>query len=237
MIGIFSAWILLKGTDAVHSEHPANKDTIIENLENPTQRNVSKLANVTDTTAKSPLTFDSVETTFAGSENDSFAILGFLDTLSTIEDSTISLSEDSLDVYRDWELLEDSLKSDDQRLIPKDVRTVEGNPQVLRDVFLLRLSIPVMEEYVDSNGGHFVGEATDSPLDVSFWQSPVNYKGYRKSGNTLVVFGIYATDSVKFLRTGPHLYMDVLDARYLITESYEFKHLIEISKKRSMQKR
>ncbi|HRY97587.1 MAG TPA: hypothetical protein P5550_00880 [Bacteroidales bacterium] len=113
-------------------------------------------------------------------------------------------------------------------LIPRDVRTFKGNPEVKRDIFLLARTIPVYESVTDSLGRNRRMETNDSPYKVDFWRSPVNYRGYRKSGRSLVVFGLAQPDSVRLERSGPNLYLEVTDKRYLITETYDFKHLVEV---------
>ncbi len=117
-------------------------------------------------------------------------------------------------------------------LIPRDVRTARGNPEVKRDELFDVRNILVNEVFTDSAGRVGLKEAPDSPYRVDFWRSPVNYRGYRKTSRNIVVYGIFLTDSVKLVRSGPNLYMDVVDRRYLITETHDFKHLVEVRGKR-----
>lgn len=163
---------------------------------------------------------------------DSIEVLTYLEGLEVYWD-TAYWNEDSLDDYRALHYEPDSLARQSRRNVPEDIRTVSESPEVLTDVLLYRKQIPVMEEVRDSLGVLFVQEAPDSPLEVSFWKSPLNYRGYRKGGKSLVLFGVYAVDSVRFVRSGPHLYMEVIEDRYLITETFEYKHLIELSRKKT----
>ena len=163
---------------------------------------------------------------------DSIEVLTYLEGLDVYWD-TAYWNEDSLDDYRALQYQPDSLPGQFRRNVPEDIRTVSESPEVLTDVLLYRKQIPVMEEVRDSLGALLFREAPDSPLEVSFWKSPLNYKGYRKGGKSLVLFGIYAVDSVFFIRSGPHLYMEVMDDRYLITETFEYKHLIELSRRKT----
>lgn len=165
-------------------------------------------------------------------EGEVTEVLEFLDTATIEEDSLTGMGEDSLDDFREWEgVFMDTLAEDvSQPLIPRDIRTVEGNPEVLRDVLLYRKQVPVTELAEDSLGRPYSREAEESPLNVSFWKSPVNFKGYRRSGTNLVLYGIYAIDSVRFFRLGSHLYMEVMQDHYLITETSDYKHLIKVSR-------
>lgn len=163
---------------------------------------------------------------------DSIDVLDYLDRLDMVWD-TAYWEEDSLDDYRVWRQESDSLIRPPHRVIPEDIRTAAESPEVLTDILLYQREIPVMEEVRDSVGQIILKETADSPINVTFWESPLNYRGYRKGGNNLVLFGVYAIDSVRLFRSGPHLYLDVLEDRFLITETYEFKHLIEMSRKKS----
>jgi hypothetical protein len=172
------------------------------------------------------------EDTAAQDVPDSIEVLAYLEGLEVYWD-TAYYNEDSLDDYRALQYEPDSLVRQFHRNVPEDIRTVAASPEVLTDVLLYRKQIPVMEEVRDSLGNISIREAADSPLEVSFWKSPLNYKGYRKGGKSLVLFGVYAVDSVRFVRNGPHLYMEVMEDRYLITETFDYKHLIEMSRKKT----
>jgi len=66
-------------------------------------------------------------------------------------------------------------------------------------------------------------------FDVEFWKSPINYKGYKRTKNHVVIFGVYQTEitSLKYLNKNLFLVYD--NKYYQIDNSTEFKPLIPVN--------
>ncbi len=67
--------------------------------------------------------------------------------------------------------------------------------------------------------------ATNRPLHVEFWESPVNFKGYKMDGNNLILYGISPDDSLRFERRqdGVWMYHFNENAIYLLVPTNEDK--------------
>lgn len=66
---------------------------------------------------------------------------------------------------------------------------------------------------------------TNRPLHVEFWESPVNFKGYKMNGNNLILYGISPDDSLRFERRqdGVWMYHFNENAVYLLEPTSEDK--------------
>lgn len=65
---------------------------------------------------------------------------------------------------------------------------------------------------------------------VEFWKSPINFSGYKYSGQKLVLFGIFDYKSVKLLRIKSALYMQYNDQYYLMESRNEFSRFVAVKK-------
>lgn len=63
-------------------------------------------------------------------------------------------------------------------------------------------------------------------LLVEFWQSPVNYKGYKLSENKLIVFGIDDYNSASIEIISKNIYLSDQNKYYLLEYSSDYKPLI-----------
>ena len=66
-------------------------------------------------------------------------------------------------------------------------------------------------------------------FSVEFWESPLNYKGYKKVKNYLVLYGIKQFDLVELKLIKNDLYLCYADNCYLLENTSEFKNLIPIN--------
>ena len=73
------------------------------------------------------------------------------------------------------------------------------------------------------------GRFTKSIFTVEFWKSPVNYKGYKKIRNKIVLFGIYQSDAVALRFMNKSLYLSYQNNYYLIENTSDFKPLMPVS--------
>ena len=58
---------------------------------------------------------------------------------------------------------------------------------------------------------------------VEFWQSPVNYKGYKMSKNKIVLFGIAQNEQVKIYKVEDSFYMKQLENIYRLDFTNDFR--------------
>lgn len=64
---------------------------------------------------------------------------------------------------------------------------------------------------------------------VEFWESPLNYKGYKKNKNFLVLYGIKQFDLLTLKLIKNDLYLCYSNSYYLLENTSEFKNLIPIN--------
>ena len=63
-----------------------------------------------------------------------------------------------------------------------------------------------------------------SDIIVQFWESPINYSGYKYAGNKLLVYGLeYYPEQLKLYRLNNQLFMSYLDKQYEINVQHDFK--------------
>ncbi len=105
---------------------------------------------------------------------------------------------------------------------------VSADAPVLRDELLYVRQMMVMEELSDPDGNKARKPVSNKPVRVEFWRSPINYTGYRMSENKLVLFGIFAIDSVTLIKRDDTMWLTMMDEVYPISETYDFKPLVNI---------
>lgn len=64
--------------------------------------------------------------------------------------------------------------------------------------------------------------AASPQLQVEFWVSPINYRGYKWHRNKLILFGIDEPDEVRMFRVEGKLYMHYLNDFYLLEPAEDF---------------
>ncbi|NLF43253.1 MAG: hypothetical protein GX587_11205 [Bacteroidales bacterium] len=58
---------------------------------------------------------------------------------------------------------------------------------------------------------------------VEFWESPINYKGYKMGRNRIIVYGIYLPDFVTLKMYDKTVYLKYLNEYYVLEYSNEFR--------------
>lgn len=66
-------------------------------------------------------------------------------------------------------------------------------------------------------------------IRVEFWQSPLNYKGYKANRNKIVLFGIDADEQVSIVRMKNALYLIHAGSCFLLDETEEFRTYIRVT--------
>jgi len=64
---------------------------------------------------------------------------------------------------------------------------------------------------------------------VEFWESPLNYKGYRKNKNQLVLYGIKQADLVTLKLLNNDLYLCFSDNYYALENTTDFRNLVPLA--------
>ncbi len=64
---------------------------------------------------------------------------------------------------------------------------------------------------------------------VEFWESPLNYKGYKKNKNLLVLYGIKQADMVQLKLLNNDLYLCFSDNYYALENSNDFRNLVPVA--------
>lgn len=60
-------------------------------------------------------------------------------------------------------------------------------------------------------------------LMVEFWKNPINYKGYRRIKNRLIIFGMTEEDSIKIFKTRDNYFMKIRNKKFPLDETNNFR--------------
>ena len=114
-----------------------------------------------------------------------------------------------------------------------------GSDEVARDKFLFKKQVDaeVITKASNDNDskidslliGGKQGKDDKNKFSVEFWESPLNYKGYKKSKNFLVLYGIKQVDLLVLKMIKNDLYLCYSNNYYFLENTSEFKKLIPIS--------
>jgi len=64
---------------------------------------------------------------------------------------------------------------------------------------------------------------------VEFWESPINYKGYRTKDHKIILFGIDYKEPISFILHNNIVYLKVKSVFYSIENTVDYKMLIAIN--------
>ncbi|HYG51838.1 MAG TPA: hypothetical protein VD905_13095 [Flavobacteriales bacterium] len=111
------------------------------------------------------------------------------------------------------------------------------NTVIRADKFIMKKLFPVLgyvpqKNNTDSLLNTMIDVKTPGKgkITLEFWESPVNYKGYRMGRDRMIVFGVLP-DGVKMVKHGADLYMVTLNNVYLVKPCTEFCDLKPIKDK------
>lgn len=74
-----------------------------------------------------------------------------------------------------------------------------------------------------------VREESKTAFKVEFWQSPINYKGYKLSHNKLVLYGINSTDPFSIFQVDGDLYLKHINNVYKLHYSNDFTQFEKVN--------
>jgi len=150
----------------------------------------------------------------------------FSDSLETLEQST------ELVVKKDQMLISQSLVIHEDTIGQGNLLQSKSTPSPSRQVAKKLNPMAGLEMPEE-------GDKTITHINVEFWVSPINYKGYKFFRNKIILFGIDEPDAVILFRRKDNIYMRHLDNYYLLepTEEFTSYQSVEVKEFSSLQKR
>lgn len=79
-------------------------------------------------------------------------------------------------------------------------------------------------------------EQMGEKLKVSFWKSPVNFKGYKYFRADLILYGITPSEKMKLYKVDGNLYLQNNKKLYLLKEQNDYNSFVEIMDKEILHK-
>jgi hypothetical protein len=70
---------------------------------------------------------------------------------------------------------------------------------------------------------------TTTSFTVEFWQSPINYKGYKMTKNKVVLFGMNPDDNISFFHMEDEIYMKNNQNYFRLNFTDDFKQFEKIT--------
>jgi hypothetical protein len=128
------------------------------------------------------------------------------------------LLEDSLNA--DF-LMNDSLNSEDHISTEKMIRSVQFPIVYLAD-----------EQPTDTAMAELLGieDVQSKSMFVEFWESPLNFEGYKLSKKKLVVYGLSPQFDYKVYKEGTNYYLSYQNVYYKMKETQDFLPFTEVAK-------
>jgi len=74
-------------------------------------------------------------------------------------------------------------------------------------------------------------EKAMTKINVEFWVSPINYRGYKFFRNKIILFGIEEPDAVRLFRRRDNIYMQIVNNYYLLEPTEEFASYQSVQEK------
>lgn len=106
---------------------------------------------------------------------------------------------------------------------------------IKKDELLLRkniiLNIPI-DTKLDSLMGITSQNANEQKVTVEFWKSPINYRGYKRSPNKIVIYGILNFNEVQFISKNKNVYLIDNNNKYSLKLTDEFLKLKSVKQQK-----
>lgn len=106
---------------------------------------------------------------------------------------------------------------------------------IKKDELLLRkniiLIIPI-DTKLDSLMGITSQNANEQKVTVEFWKSPINYRGYKRSPNKIVIYGILNFNEVQFISKNKNVYLIDNNNKYSLKLTDEFLKLKSVKQQK-----
>lgn len=160
---------------------------------------------------------------------------------STTKENGTEKSTLENDINKDTTATVDSLNNDqsetDTLKQEQDTITGENELVIMQDKLIATSRLPVKQlndkagELPDNNK-NLDSLLIDDPntntkepdsLLVEFWENPINYKGYRKIKNRLIIFGMTEEDSIKIFKGNDNYFMKIRNKKFPLKETNNFR--------------
>lgn len=74
--------------------------------------------------------------------------------------------------------------------------------------------------------------ANEQKVTVEFWKSPINYRGYKRSPNKIVIYGILNFNEVQFISKDKNVYLIDNNNKYSLKLTDEFLKLKSVKQQK-----
>ncbi len=118
-------------------------------------------------------------------------------------------------------LMNDSLNSEDHISTEKMIRSVQFPIVYLAE-----------EQTADTTMAELLGieDVQSKSMFVEFWESPLNFEGYKLSKKKLVVYGLSPQFDYKVYKEGTNYYLSYQNVYYKMKETQDFLPFTEVAK-------
>lgn len=154
--------------------------------------------------------------------------LTIIDEQVIIEDTLMEeeVIDDFYDELSEPLVFEDSLETNMSENFPETKN--QNDITVKKDELLLRkdivLNIPA-DTKLDSLMGVNPRNTDEQKIAVEFWKSPINYRGYKRSPNKIVIYGVLKFNEAQIVYNNKNVYLIDNNKKYLLKLTDQFLKL------------
>lgn len=183
---------------------------------------------VTDLFSSSAENIENTDFSIVEKQKNKKINLTIIDEQVIIEDTLMEeeVIDDFYDELSEPLIFEDSLQIDISEIFPEAIN--QNNITVKKDELLHRkdivLNIPA-ETKLDSLMGVTPRNIDEQKIAVEFWKSPINYRGYKRSPNKIVIYGVLKFNKAQFVYNDKNVYLIDNNKKYLLKLTDEFLKL------------
>jgi hypothetical protein len=159
-----------------------------------------------------------------------------VDTIIQTETVEVPVKEDESDTLS--EEIDTSLSITDTLILIEDIDTTASEEDIKirteKMVGYRWLTVDVLEQFAEKDS--LIKEMLDindkmpTRLKVEFWESPLNFSGYKLSRSKLVLYGMPSQLEYKLYRRLDKYYLSTQSFYYSLKETEEFLPYLEVSK-------
>ena len=152
-----------------------------------------------------------------------------------------NIKTDSLGSLQTNKTVIDSISNNDSLHLNSIESNNDENVVVKKDELLVTKNFPVIDlssikdeakNKKDSLIQIVSGVKNDVPgniLNIEYWESPLNYKGYKMAKNKIILYGIAPDDELKLYRYDKNIYLKNNTGTYIMEYSNDFKQLEKVA--------
>ncbi len=142
-------------------------------------------------------------------------------TLSVSSKDTLTVTKSSDSLNDNSVVSEDVVVKKDELISTKTMEVINLNP--------LSAKVTSKDSLLQKVSGVQDDKNAKQLFNIEFWESPINYKGYKMSKYKIVLFGIASVDGIKVFRTEDAIYLKNQTAIYKLDYASELKPYERIS--------